>query len=170
MPFSKGSGSAGKKQSSMPSPNSAAYKKLAARKAAKATAKCAKRKSARKRGGSSAAFSSEKSRQMVVERVKSQIWGSVLVINDAIIRSASGGNLSAAKALFDFAGVYSLPEPEAEPVAAKVEPPPAAAAAVTATASPAPEAVEDPVDAFFRSIGVGPQVEAPPPERASAGL
>jgi hypothetical protein len=153
MSFTKSSGTSGK-QASMPGPRSAAYKKIVA---ARKTAKSSKGK-AHKRARSTAAFSSLKSRQMLVERLKREIWASVLKINDAVINLALAGNFNAAKALFDFAGVYSLPEPDddANPVATSAE--------VTSEQPTTGAVVDDPVDAFFRSIGVGPSTAEPEPE------
>lgn len=152
----------GKKQAPMPGPNGAAYKKIVAAKKNGAAARSESHKSARKKGADSgAAFSSLKSRQLLVERVKRQIWASVLKINDAIISLALAGNFNAAKALFDFAGVYSLPEPENEKT--NVAP-----VAVT-TAPIAMEDAPDPVETFFRSIGVQPPDAQPEPGVVAAG-
>ncbi len=110
----------------------------------------------------SGAFSSLKSRQMLVERIKRAIWVSVAEINEAIINLAKAGNFNAAKSLFDFAGVYSLPEPEDGE---------AQAAPVPALVAPAADPqTQDPVDAFFRSIGMSPDSEPVEPEMAAAGL
>ena len=105
--------SGGKKQASVPGPNSAAFKKILAAKNSKSASSNGGKKKPK-----TAAFSSLKSRQMLVERIKREIWASVVKINDAIISLAMAGNFQAAKALFDFAGVYSLPEPENENAAA----------------------------------------------------
>ena len=135
MPFTRNSPS-GKKQVSIPGPDSAAYKQLAAQNAP----------SAPPPAKVSRAFSSLKARQRIVEQVKCAIWARVREINDAIINLALAGNYQAAKALFDFAGVYSLPAPH--------DPPPALAAV---NPSPAEEVVPTtPIDAFFRSIGIEP--------------
>ena len=158
MAFQKSTSPSGKKQVPMPGPNSAAYKKIVAAKKAKAAGKGNGKKQSRP----TTAFSSLKSRQMLVERIKRAIWASCLDINDAIILLAKAGNCAAAKALFDFAGVYSLPAPDDEN---------AKAAAIPAAAS-APEAVpaaSDPMDAFFRSIGVEP-AGALEPSPVGAGL
>src|ERR1700748_2119416 len=114
----------GKKQTSMPGPSSAAYKQIVARRNATSVAKPAG-KSDGKRRRSSLTFSTLKSRQQLVERIQRDIWASVLKINDAIISLALAGNYSAAKGLFEFAGVYSLPNP------APGDPPPAALAPTT---------------------------------------
>jgi hypothetical protein len=142
----------GKKQAPMPGPNSAAYKKIVAAKKSKAGGKAAS--GGKKHSQPAAAFSSLKSRQMLVERLKRAIWASCLEINEAIISLAKVGNCGAAKALFDFAGVYSLPAPEDEN--AKAATIPAAASQPEAGAAPS-----DPMEAFFRSIGV-PETEAAP--------
>jgi hypothetical protein len=135
----------------MPGAGAVAYRKLLANQGGEgtivATASAKEGKKARKL---SSTFSSLKSRQRIVERVKRAIWASVLDINDAIINLALCGNYNAAKALFDFAGVYTLPGPEE-----------AAAAARTAVSEAAVEAV-DPIDAFFKSIGVSKSVGVEP--------
>jgi hypothetical protein len=153
----------GAKQAPMPGPNSAAYKKiLADRKASRNRSKGKKTdKAARKHPKNGASFGSLKSRQAVVERAKREIWASMLKINESIIGLAKAGNFNAAKALFDFAGVYSLPEPEGEPAEAATAT--ESAAAADAVAQPQQE---DPVDAFFRSIGIARDAE---PEMAGAG-
>jgi len=147
--------SSGKKQASMPGPNSPAYKKLLA---AKRGASKESDKPGPKSGGTpSKAFSSLRARQRIVEQVKRAIWAKVREINDAIITLALAGNYLAAKALFDFAGVYSLPALDTEP------PTPALAAADPAPAA-APGAdpeFSNPINAFFRSIGVEPPSSSP---------
>ncbi len=107
----------------------------------------------------SGGFSSLKSRQMLVERIKRAIWASVAEINQAIITLAKAGNFQAAKSLFDFAGVYSLPEREEERPQAAPVPAPAAE-----------QQTQDPVDAFFRSIGMSSDPKPAEPEMAVAGL
>jgi len=159
MAFLKSS-SSGKKQTPMPGPNSAAYKKIvAARKNAKAAeqAKPAPKMNDKKRPRSAAAFSSLKSRQKLVERIKREIWASVMRINHAIIKLAAAGNLQAAKALFDFAGVYSLPPIDDENAEAALE---------GNADSASGEARLDPVEGFFRSIGVP---ACPEPEPSLVG-
>jgi len=165
MPFIKRSSSPGKKQTPMPGPNSPAYKKLlAAAKGAATTAASghapanpASSKPGKKPHKLSASFSSLKSRQRIVERVRRAIWAAVADINDAIINLALCGNYNAARALFDFAGVYSLPAPD-QAIAM-----PAPALASTADADAAPL---NPVDAFFKSIGVEPPCDEPEPDMA----
>jgi hypothetical protein len=145
---------AAKKQMPMPGPASAAYKKIVAGRQGAAAVKPSK-----KRPKSSTAFSSLKARQQVVERVKRTIWASVLEINEAIINLALCGNYSAAKALFDFAGVYSLPDPGDDS---------APAPAVMATQPATNEtAASNPVDAFFKSIGIEPSCAVPEPATAA---
>jgi len=144
MPFTKHSPS-GKKQVSIPGPNSAAYKKLAAQNAAT--------KSDPKPPKVSKAFSSLRSRQRIVEQVKRAIWARVREINDSIINLALAGNYLAAKALFDFAGVYSLPAPDDQPSTP--------APAVAATAPVEDPDFNNPINAFFRSIGVEPPTSGP---------
>ena len=138
-----------KKQASMPGPDSPAYKKLLA--AQKAGNPAPAKKSRRP----STACSSLKSRQRIVERVKHAIWAKVLEINDAIINLALCGNYNAAKALFDFAGVYTLPMPEDEAAAA-----PQSQSALLSAAAENPE-THNPMEAFFRSIGVEPPIDEP---------
>jgi hypothetical protein len=144
----------GKKQSSMPGPNSPAYKKLLA--AQRSAASKDSDKPGPKSGGKpSKAFSSLRARQRIVDHVKRAIWAKVREINDAIINLALAGNYVAAKALFDFAGVYSLPALDPEPPAAAV-----AAADPAADSTEYPEA-NNPINAFFRSIGVEPPSATP---------
>jgi hypothetical protein len=166
MAFLKSFPPAGKKPVTVPGPNSAAYKKIVAAKKSAASAKRtaqSSRHTGEKRSRSGAAFSSLKSRQMLVERIKREIWASVLKINDAIISLALAGNFNAAKALFDFAGVYSLPTDDNGNAAAGPAPAPAAEPATHQTGC-------DPVDAFFRSIGVPPSPVGPEPGLAGQGL
>ena len=166
MPFIKHSA---KKQASMPGPNSPAYKKLlAANQGAKAASgrsavKTSASQSGEKHHKFSSAFSSIKSRQRIVERVKRAIWAKVLDINDAIINLALVGNYNAAKALFDFAGVYSLPTSDDEPAAA-------ASASALAPVAAADAASPNPIESFFRSIGVAPPCDEPDPDMALSNL
>jgi len=150
MPFTRKSPSA-KKQASMPGPNSPAYKKLLAAQQKDSG------KSVPKSSKPSKSFTSLRSRQRIVEEVKRAIWAKVREINDSIINLALAGNYLAAKALFDFAGVYSLPSPEQEPPA-----PALAAADPATTAAPADDTeLINPINAFFRSIGVEPPGPTP---------
>ncbi len=160
MPFTKRTSVTGKKQASMPGPKSATYKKIiAARKRAMA-GKFATPRGAKKRP-KTPLFSTLKSRQMIVERIKREIWTSVQEINQAIINLALAGNYSAAKALFDFAGVYSLPSPEE-----------AAPAVALPSPSPSPEPAaptshpSNSIDAFLSSIGMEPVRDEPEPDMA----
>jgi hypothetical protein len=116
-----------------------------------------------KRHKFSSAFSSLKSRQRIVERVKRAIWAKVLEINDAIIKLALAGNYNAAKALFEFAGVYSLPSSDDQPTAA-------ASVSALASASAAATAPSNPIESFFRSIGVAPPCDEPDPDMALSNL
>lgn len=130
--------------------------KAAAKKVMKASAVRASSRPKRKRAKSSAASPSLKARQMTVERLKRLIWSSLQPITEAMIKHASTGNLAAMKELFNFAGVYSLPEPDDEN---------AAAAAVSAAGEP-PEPAADPalvhpIDLFFKKIGVEPSTAQP---------
>jgi hypothetical protein len=144
--------SSGKKQASMPSPNSPAYKKLlAARPNSKDSGKPES-----KSPKPSKSFSSLRARQRIVELVKRAIWAKVREINDSIINLALAGKYLAAKALCDFAGVYSLPTPDSEP------PAPALAAVDAPTAAPVDDPdFNNPINAFFRSIGVEPPSSTP---------
>ncbi|MGD0929105.1 MAG: hypothetical protein ABR902_00505 [Candidatus Korobacteraceae bacterium] len=169
MPFIKNSATSAKKQAPMPGPNSPAYRKLlAANQGAKAAsghnaAKTSHSQSREKRRPFSSAFSSLKSRQRIVERVKRAIWAKVLEINDAIINLALLGNYNAAKALFDFAGVYSLPTGDDELTSAP-------SASAPALAPPADSAPSNPIQSFFRSIGVEPPCDEPEPDMALSSL
>jgi len=148
----KNSGASGRKQAPVPGPNSAAYKKIVARKSAGKSSK------GRRRPRPTAAFSSLKSRQALVERIKREIWASATKINEAVINLALAGNYNAARALFDFAGVYSLPEVEEETEKMTIAAAPVVAAPSIAAPLPPEPGTEgiDPVDAFFRSIGKDP--------------
>ena len=171
MPFIKNPAAPARKQAPMPGPNSAAYKKLlAAQKGAPAKtasrhtpAKTAAPRAGENRSKFSTAFTSLKSRQRIVERVKRAIWASVLNINDAIIKLALAGNYNAAKTLFDFAGVYSLPTGDDEPT-------PSASPSALAPAPAADTAPPNPIESFFRSIGVAPPCDEPDPDMALSSL
>ena len=154
MPSKNSAVLAAKTQTPMPGPASAAYKKIIAARQGVAVSKPGK-----KRPKSSTAFSSLKARQQVVERVKRTIWASVLEINEAIINLALCGNYSAAKALFDFAGVYSLPDPGDDCAPA--------VAVMTAPAATNETVANNPVDAFFKSIGIEPSCAQPEPAAAA---
>jgi hypothetical protein len=118
-------------------------------------------KSKKKRGKSTAAFSSLKAKQQTVERMKRTIWASLLKINEAIINAASNGNLASAKELFHFAGVYSLPNPDEENAAVAAMP-----AYGGETATVAEPAQVHPIDLFFKKIGVEPSCAEPEGEVA----
>jgi len=170
MPFIKNSAALSKNQALMPGPDSPAYKKLLAAQKGAATktasghaAKTSASQPGEKRHKFSSAFSSLKSRQRIVERVKRAIWAKVLEINDAIINLALLGNYNAAKALFDFAGVYSLPTGDDELTSAP-------SASAPALAPPADSAPSNPIQSFFRSIGVEPPCDEPEPDMALSSL
>ena len=117
-----------------------------------------------KRKRHSHAFSTTKSRQVAVERAKLQIWRHLQAINAAIIRLAESGSYLAAKTLFDFAGVYSLPPLDDT----------AHAASQTAVEAPgtAPSCPETPplnkVDAFLQTLGLDPlSSDEPDPDVAA---
>ena len=147
MPFSKSAIPSGKKQAPMPGPDSAAYKKIvAARKNAAAQSATS---NGAKKPPKTPLFSTLKSRQLTVER-----------INQAIINLALCGNYNAAKALFDFAGVYNLPSPEeGAPGLALPAPSPESSLASAAPLNP--------VDAFFKSLGIDPAGDEPEPDMAA---
>jgi hypothetical protein len=152
MPFVKSSKRFGKKQSS-------SAKKPVAKKTT--TKPVTDSKSNRKRTKSSAPFSSLKSKQLTVEKMKRAIWESLLKINGAIINAASNGNLASAKELFQFAGVYALPDPDEENAAAVALP-----ARTVAPEAPSEPAPVHPIDLFFKKIGVEPSCLEPEPEVA----
>jgi len=158
MAFLKNAKASGKKPASMPGPKSAAYKKLAA-------AKKNEKSEARKKKKPRAAVVSLKAKQALVERIKRKIWDSLQEINDAILLLAKAGNCTAAKALYDFAGVYSLPAPQDGNAEAKAAPVPVPVLPANAVA----EAELDPVEGFFRSIGVEPPNPELEPELVAAG-
>jgi hypothetical protein len=169
MPFIEHSA---KKQASMPGPNSSAYKKLLAaqRGAAPNLANSSLAPSSVSQPGEkphklSSTFSSIRSRQRIVERVKRAIWASVLSINDAIIKLALAGNYNAAKALFEFAGVYSLPCADNDSTS-----PALASAAVPAPAADTGGDATNPIEAFFRSIGVPQPCDEPQPGLSAADM
>jgi hypothetical protein len=122
----------------------------AAKKNRKAPASSNAAKKARRH---TAAFSTLKSRQQAVERAKLQIWRHLEEINGAIIKLAESGSYLAAKILFDFAGLYTLPlEEETAPNAL-----PAAPAAAGGAPSPPPVAPPvNRVEAFLKTMGLDP--------------
>ncbi|MGB8889132.1 MAG: hypothetical protein WCC87_20555 [Candidatus Korobacteraceae bacterium] len=153
MPFTKNAGAISKKQAPMPGPKSVAYKKIVAARKRTMAGKSAARQ-ARNQRPKTPVFSTLKARQSVVERIKREIWASVQEINQAIINLALAGNYNAAKALFDFAGVYNLPAPEeAAPALALPQP----------SLEPAAVSPSHPVDAFLKSIGMEPVGDEPDP-------
>ena len=104
-----------------------------------------------------AAFSALKSRQQAIGRAKQQIWRHLEEINGAIIKLAESGSYLAARALFDFAGVYNLPplEDETAPATSPVD----------ETAAPQPV---NRVEAFLQSLGLDPlSDEEPEPDVAA---
>jgi hypothetical protein len=89
-----------------------------------------------------------KSRQQAVERAKVQIWRHLQEINSAIIKLAESGSYLAAKTLFDFAGLYTLPlEEETAPNALPAAP--------DAGGAPSPPPVNR-VEAFLKTMGLDP--------------
>jgi hypothetical protein len=149
----------GKKQASTSAGRTSAKKP--ARNKAKAGAKPNAGKPQKNNSKSAAKYSSLKSKQMAVENAKRSIWASMPEITKALITNATGGNLSTAKELFDFAGVYSLVEPEDENAAVVAQPVPA----------PGPEPLSQPaqvhpIDLFLKKIGVEPSTAQPDSEVA----
>jgi len=159
MAFLKKVSPGGKKQAPMPGPKSAAYKKIVA---AKKSTKSAGHKGGKKKPGT--AFSSIKAKQMVVDRIKRTIWASFVDINEAIIKLAKLGNCTAAKTLFDFAGVYSLPTPDDDNVNASATPQP-----IASVAAPGDGKEVDPLEGLFRSIGLQSGNADLEPEMVAAG-
>ena len=115
--------------------------------AAKKTVKAAGRQ-AKKSRRHSAAFSTLSSRQQAVVRAKLQVWRHLEEINGAVIKLAESGSYLAARTLFDFAGVYTLPPVEQEAAAI-------ALAAAPSAALPSPEAPPpNRVEAFLKTLGL----------------
>ena len=128
MPFSKSAIPSGKKQAPMPGPDSAAYKKIvAARKNAAAQSATS---NGAKKPPKTPLFSTLKSRQLTVERIKREIWAAVQEINQAIINLAL-------------------------------------CVAGTAASKSLPAAPLNPVDAFFKSLGIDPAGDEPEPDMAA---
>lgn len=155
----KNSSRIGKKQVSTTSARES-LKKPAGNKA-KGSAKQNRSNSHKGAGKASARFSSLKSKQMAVENAKRSIWSSMQNITDALISNAKNGNLSTAKELFDFAGVYSLAEPEEENAAVAAQPAPASVP--QAVAEPAKV---HPIDLFLDKLGIPPSTAQPESEVA----
>jgi hypothetical protein len=125
-------------------------------------------KRAPKKSRHSGACATLKARQQAVERAKLQIWRHLPEINCAIIRLAESGSYLAARALFDFAGVYTLPPLEENTSAAGL---PAAPPAVDATPADSPEKSAPPLnkfEAFLQTLGLDPlSDEEPEPDVAA---
>ena len=144
----------------------AANKSVSAKKAAKPRPAASARKKARRH---TAAFSTLKSRQQAVERAKLQVWRHLQEINGAVIKLAESGSYLAARTLFEFAGVYSLP-PLEEELASSAFPPTSPA---TATAAPEPPERTPPppvnkIEAFLQTLGLDPlSDEEPEPDMAA---
>ena len=136
-----------------------ASKRLAVKKNGKAATST---KAAKKTRRHPAAFSTLKSRQQAVERAKLQIWRHLQEINGAIIKLAESGSYLAAKTLFDFAGLYTLPLEEESGL-------PAAPAAAQAPPSQSPEPPPvNRVEAFLKTLGLDPlSDEEPEPDVAA---
>ncbi len=123
-----------------------ASKRLAVKKNGKAATSTKAAKRARRH---TAAFSTLKSRQQAVERAKLQIWRHLQEINGAIIKLAESGSYLAAKTLFDFAGLYTLPLEEES--AASTLPAVLSAAQTAPSQSPAAPPVNR-VEAFLKTL------------------
>jgi hypothetical protein len=123
-----------------------ASKRLAVKKNGKVAASTKAAKKARRH---TAAFTTLKSRQQAVERAKLQIWRHLEEINGAIIRLAESGSYLAAKTLFDFAGLYTLPVEEE--TAASALPVVLSAAQAAPSQSPEPPPVNR-VEAFLKTL------------------
>src|SRR5208283_1145034 len=138
----------------------AAKKSGSVKKATKPLATTSSRKKARRH---TAAFSTLKSRQQAVQRAKLQIWRHLQEINGAVIKLAESGSYLAARTLFDFAGVYSLP-PLEEEVASSALPSVSPATAI-APAEP-PEKTPPPpvnkIEAFLQTLGLDPLSDEEP--------
>ena len=151
--------SAGKKQAALPRPKKAGRVGVGKKKAAV-------EKKPRSKGKKPAlAFSTVESRQKALERVKRAIWCRMSDINEGIIRLAISGNYLAAKALFDMAGVYSLPpldEQEPSGVAAAPQMDSCARAELPPKIPPV-----NAVETFFKSLGIEPPGEDPEPDMAA---
>ncbi|MGB7554466.1 MAG: hypothetical protein WBM04_08825 [Candidatus Korobacteraceae bacterium] len=123
-------------------------------------------KKARHHGG---AFATLKTRQQAVERAKLQIWRHLPDINAAIIRLAESGSYLAARALFDFAGIYAVPALEENAPALSL--PPAAPLLDGAATAESPEKPATPVnriEAFLQTLGLDPlSDEEPEPDVAA---
>ncbi len=122
-------------------------------------------KKVRHHGG---AFATLKARQQAVERAKLQIWRHLPDINAAIIRLAESGSYLAARALFDFAGIYAVPPIEENTLTLGL---PAAPPADEAAPAESPEKMAPPVnriEAFLQTLGLDPlSDEEPEPDVAA---
>ena len=120
-------------------------------------------KTAKKARRHAAAFTTLKSRQQAVERAQLQIWRHLEEINGAIIKLAESGSYLAAKTLFDFAGLYTLPPLEEE----SAVPGAPRAAQVAPSQSPEPPPVNR-VEQFLKTLGLDPlSDEEPEPDMAA---
>lgn len=120
------------------------------------------------RKGGKNAFSTVKSKQLAVGRLKRAIWMAAQDINSALINAAAAGHLATAKELFNFAGVYAVPgEQESN---APFEPAPAAAAPVAAAAAAGAATINgmpiERINRFFDNLDIPPSTAEP--EEAAA--
>ncbi len=113
-------------------------------------------------------FATLKARQQAVERAKLQIWRHLPEINAAIIRLAESGSYLAARALFDFAGIYAVPPLEENTITPGLL---AAPPADDAAPAGSPEKTAPPVnriEAFLQTLGLDPlSDEEPEPDVAA---
>ncbi len=114
----------------------------------------APRKAVKKARRHPGAFSTLRARQQAVERAKLQIWRHLQEINGAVIRLAESGSYLAARTLFEFAGVYSLPPLEED--AATTCPPAAPPATEGAPSKPLEKTAPavNKIEAFLQTLGV----------------
>jgi hypothetical protein len=172
MPFKNCATPSGAKPASAPRSAVAKRKHLPARKrgpAKKSASPSSATHRPKKARRHTAALSTLKSRQLAVERAKLQVWRHLHEINGAIIKLAESGSYLAARSLFDFAGVYTLP-PLEEETASSVLLPVSPATAAALPAGP-PEMAPPPVnkiEAFLQTLGLDPlSDEEPEPDMAA---
>ena len=164
MPFKNSAVSSGKKPVLAPRSTGSMGQHLVGKKRApsKRNAKPAASKNVAKRAKRHpAAFSTLKSRQQAVQRAKLQIWRHLEEINGAVIKLAESGSYLAARTLFDFAGVHSLPPLEEEMAARAVS----ATTPTDAAGSQTAEKIDLPVnrvEAFLKTLGLDTLAEDEP--------
>ena len=165
MPFKNSAVSSGKKPALAPRSAGSMGKHLVEKKRAssKRNAKPAASKNVAKRGKRHpAAFSTLKSRQQAVQRAKLQIWRHLEEINGAVIKLAESGSYLAARTLFDFAGVYSMPPLEEEMAASALSATASTEAAGSQTTEKMPPQPVNRVEAFLKTLGLDTLAEDEP--------